>query len=174
MEQSNHQSTPFTPTHFPITLICDNINSPANAGSIFRLADAFGVSEIIFCGCIADITSSRLKRTARSTVNNTPYHFEEDIEKIIFQQKDKAHRLIGIEITSGSMPINDLKVANSKPISIFIGNEKSGLQQLVISQLDVCCHIAMYGTNSSMNVSHATAIALYEITSKINSHTLDL
>lgn len=174
MEQASHHSAPFKGKYFPITIVCDSLSSPANVGSMFRLADAFGVAELIFCGTPVNIKSNRLQRTARNTAEHVPFSFEENIAETLHQQKVKGSHIIGVEITTTSTALATLSVGVNQTVCLVIGNEKSGLQQEVLPLLDACYHIPMYGINSSMNVTHAAAIALYELTSKINNHTLDL
>ncbi len=146
-----------------IVLICDGVTSPANAGGIFRLADAFGVKEIIFCGTSPDLKSNRLKKTARNTIENL--RFRESEHSILELQKlhDQDYVSIALEITSQSKPLDLITFKNFKKIVLVIGNERSGIAEEVIEMCKKAAHITMYGENSSMNVTQATAIALYQI-----------
>ena len=45
-----------------------------------------------------------------------------------------------------------------------IGNERQGVSERILKQVQEVVHIEMFGKNSSMNVAQATAIALYELT----------
>ena len=48
--QLSHNDNRFTNKKHPIIIVCDNINNAPNLGSILRLADAFNVQEVMFCG----------------------------------------------------------------------------------------------------------------------------
>jgi tRNA G18 (ribose-2'-O)-methylase SpoU len=45
-----------------------------------------------------------------------------------------------------------------------LGNERLGVSEQLLKQVQHTAHIEMFGANSSMNVAQATAIALYELT----------
>jgi len=165
--QLSHIEHKFSKKKFSITVICDHLNSPANQGALFRICEAFGVQEIIYFGNTIDITSSRLKRTARSTENTIPYRCVNDISEIISSLKENKSTLLGLEITKYSRSIKEVVIIEDRPITLVIGSEKHGISKTLLEQLDQVLHIPMYGSNSSMNVIQATAIALFQITSKL-------
>ena len=74
--QLTHYNSKFSNTTFPITLVCDGITNSLNIGGIFRLADAFGVKKIIFCGKGISI-DNKVKRTSRATEKIVDYTISE-------------------------------------------------------------------------------------------------
>lgn len=163
MQLTHHHHKPAS--HFKeIILICENISSPANAGSIFRLADAFGVKEIIFCGAQPEVTSSRLRKTARNTEKTIPFSISQSIQKTLTDLHNNSFTSIALEITSDSLSIASIDYSTITKIAVIIGAESIGVTQLTLQQCHKIVHIPMYGTNSSMNVAQATGIALYEFT----------
>ncbi|WP_027392725.1 TrmH family RNA methyltransferase [Aquimarina latercula] len=165
--QLTHETTVFVKKQFPITLICDSVNSPANIGSIFRIADSFGVEQIYFCGQNITIVSKRMERTARSTHKTIPYQHHEHILPLIDNLKLEGYKVVGLEITENSVPVSTKLFSVNDKIALVIGEEKSGISKDVLTKLMKSIHINMYGTNSSMNVATATGIALYEITKQL-------
>ncbi len=147
-----------------IIIVCDHVSGPANAGSIFRLADAFGVQEIIFCGNTPDVTSSRLRKTARNTERTVRFRESGNITTTLANFKEQAFTIIGLEIDSTSIPIANLESKKLHKIVLVIGAESTGISDKTLSQCEIKAHIPMYGINSSMNVAQATGIALYELT----------
>ncbi|MDT0554780.1 TrmH family RNA methyltransferase [Patiriisocius hiemis] len=160
-----HSEYPFSEKKHPITLICDNVISPANVGSLFRICDAFGAEELIFCGTEIDVNSPRLKKTARSTIENTPYKCVENTSGLITKFKENGYLICALEITSESKPVNEFKINEDQKVVLIIGNEKHGISENMLKSSDYCLHIPMYGKNSSMNVTTATAVCLYTIIS---------
>lgn len=154
----------FQTRKFPITLLLDNITGDANIGSIFRLADAFGVSRIIFTGTRPNLDSNRLKKTARNTHNSVSFEFEEDPQDTLRKFRALNYQVVGLEITSNSIPFMELDLDSSSPIVLVAGNERHGISQEVLNFCDKVCHIEMFGENSSMNVAQSVGIALYELT----------
>lgn len=164
--QQAHTTTPFSSRSFPIKVVCDGLQSPANIGSLFRICEAFGVAEIIFCGAEINFESNRLLRTARGTSARLNYRTTSDIELELRKLKTASYLLIGLEITDESKPISTFTDLGTN-IAIVLGNENSGVSSSALNAIDAVYHIEMYGKNSSMNVIHSLGIALYSITQKL-------
>ncbi|MBW1297189.1 TrmH family RNA methyltransferase [Aquimarina litoralis] len=165
--QLNHESTTFIKKQFPITLVCDRVNAPANIGSIFRIADSFGVEHIYFCGEDITVISKRMERTARSTHHFVAYQQNENIIEVLDDLQNKGYQLIGLEITNDSIEVANCNFSKTDKIALIIGEENLGISETVLARLTKSVHINMYGQNSSMNVATATGIALYEITKQL-------
>lgn len=110
----------------------------------------------------------KMAKTSRSTEKYVSYQLSKNILEVIEHYK-RTHLLIGLEITSGSLPLETFAFTTSKPIGLVVGNENSGIGESILKQLDHTLHITMYGQNSSMNAVQATAIALYEITKQFST-----
>ena len=165
--QKTHESTKFEKKRFPVILVLDGIASPANLGSLFRLADAFNIEKIISCGSSIDLESNRLKRTARATVKNVIFEEQDNSEVACMQLKDSGYRILALEIASDSIPIQQANFKEMEKIALILGNERLGISEDLLKMADELLHINMFGENSSMNVTHAAAIALFEITKSL-------
>ena len=76
--QLTHYNSNFKKQKHPITLVCDNITNAPNIGSLFRVADAFGIEEIVFCGNDIPL-GKRMTKTSRSTEKYVSYRIENNI-----------------------------------------------------------------------------------------------
>ncbi len=161
--QHSHSSTPFSQRKHPITLICDGVSGPANIGALFRLCYALGVQQLIFGNADPDLSSSRLRKTARGTEVVVPHETTPDVLQRLQQFKRDGHRLVALEITSQSVPLSEYTHESDVPTVLVIGNERTGISEEILALMDSTFHIEMYGHNSSMNVVQATAIALYQL-----------
>ena len=168
MNQLTHYNSSFRKKKNPITLVCDGITNAPNIGSLFRIADAFGIEELIFCGKNISL-GKRMKRTSRSTENYLKHRIEENTEAVIHDLKESNHFLIALEITKISQELNSFKLNTEKPIALILGHESFGVSESILEQVDATVHINMYGNNSSMNVVQATSITLFELTKQLNS-----
>ncbi len=139
----------------------------ANIGSIFRLADAFNIEKIVFCGTPFNPENNRLKRTARSTLKNVAHEFQENSTVAIKKLKELNYAIFALEITSDSQILNSINFEKESKIVLIIGNERNGIDDSLLEIADKKVHIEMFGNNSSMNVAQATGIALYEITKSL-------
>lgn len=165
--QKTHDTTNFEEKRFPLVLVLDGVSSPANIGSLFRLADAFNIEKIVFCGIELDMNSSRLKRTARATVKNVIFEEHENSEEICQKLKSEGYNILALEIAAESVPVEMENYSGCKKIALVLGNENSGVNNKVLEIADKLLHINMFGKNSSMNVTHAAGIALFEITKSL-------
>lgn len=166
--QLNHTEYLHLKKKFPIYLILDNVNDPVNIGSIFRLADALGVSKIFLCGIDVDISiNKKIKRVSRNTISYVDYCTYESTVNCIEDIKKEDVKVIALEITSKSTSINTYCFDKNVNYAFVIGNEEKGVSQDVLDIVDNSLHIDMYGNNSSMNVSVATGIAVNQCLNKI-------
>jgi tRNA G18 (ribose-2'-O)-methylase SpoU len=166
--QLTHENTYFEKRNFPITLVCDHIFFQQNIGSLFRIGEAFGIEKIIFIGKNISLTPRKINKTSRSTHLQIPHFIlEETVDAIAFLQKEDF-QIIALEITTNSIPIQQLTVAKNQKIALVIGNEIDGISESLLAIAKQITHITMYGNNSSMNVVQATSIALYEISNRLN------
>ncbi|WP_340155558.1 TrmH family RNA methyltransferase [uncultured Winogradskyella sp.] len=166
--QLTHYTSNFKKQKHSILVVCDNVTNAPNIGSLFRIADAFGIEELIFCGAEISI-GKRVSRTSRSTEKYVQHSITENIETQIATLKANNYYLIALEITENSKPLTEFKLKTNQPIALILGDENFGVSETILKQVDAVVHINMYGNNSSMNVVQATSIALYELTKQLNS-----
>lgn len=166
--QLNHYNSTFKKQKFPITLVCDNVTNAPNIGSLFRISDAFGIEEIIFCGSDIEI-GKRTKKTSRATEKYVPFQNNQNITEIITDLKNKNYLCVALEITDKSRPLSKFKLKKNQPIALIIGNENFGISENILDMVHETIHINMYGENTSMNVVQATSITFYEMTKQLQN-----
>ena len=164
--QLTHYNTTFQKCTFPIILVCDNVTNAPNMGSLFRIADAFGVEKLILCGEHIAL-GRKMTKTSRATEKVVPYEISESVSNVVDHLKTQGYQIISLEITSSSQSISSYTFSNEKPIVLVIGDENFGVSEGILKSSDTIIHIDMFGQNSSMNVVQATSIALYEITKQL-------
>ncbi len=152
----------------PLTLILHNIRSVHNVGSIFRTADAAGVSKIFLTG----YTPTPLDRFGRERKDfikvslgaeqSVPWAQAEDIGPILEQLAKDSYQLLALEQSKNSVSLFDFKHTN-KPIALVVGNEVDGVDPHILKMADTVVEIPMYGQKESLNVSVATGIALFTL-----------
>lgn len=143
----------------PVLLVLDGITDPQNLGAIIRTADASGVAGLVVAKRrVSPITAAVHKASAGATANvkiaqvsNLVYAIEElkEMGFWIIGTSEKAEKLY-FEI--------DLNL----PLVIVLGSEGKGISRLVSEKCDFMVAIPMKGYVSSLNVSAAGAILMYE------------
>lgn len=168
MKQLTHYDIINQQKKFPISIVCDAIRTPENIGMCFRVAESFGVSKIYLHESSPSIKNRIVKKTARNTFDQIENEVYVDFDSLMVQLKNEGNCIIGIEITDNSINIQDFDFKSAKKITLLLGSERDGLQN--ISHADAIVSIPMYGRNSSMNVVHSMAIALYEVTNQLEKN----
>jgi len=165
MKQLTHKEIDNSRQKFPITLVCDAIRTPENIGMCFRIADSFGVEKIYLHENSIGLENRKVKKTARNTTEKISNERYSDFRNLIASLKNDKFFVIGLEITSTSTNIQDFDFKKYPKIALVVGSERNGISDIEL--LNESIAIPMYGNNSSMNVIHSLAIALYEITNQL-------
>lgn len=157
-----------------IILILHNIRSAHNVGSIFRSSEGFGVSKIILSGYspypthlgdarlphIARKLTEQIHKTALGAEEMIPFEYQAapDIEAL----KRTGFRIVALEQDHKSIMVNEYNPPDK--IALLLGEEVHGIEAALLAQCDDIIEIPMKGQKESFNVSVATGIALYAIT----------
>ena len=74
-------------------VICDNIRSLENIGSIFRTADALGVLKIFLCGISGKPPHHKISKTALGAEKTIPFEYHKQSWRLIEKLRKKKNRL---------------------------------------------------------------------------------
>ncbi len=146
-----------------IVIVCDNVELPVNAGSILRLADAFGVREVIFCGNHPAIPGRKVNKVARNVIKALNIKTNAICVEQLHDLQSKGYELVAVEITQKSHNLRTSTFRKNSKCALIVGGEIRGISNEVLELCARAVHIPMKGQNLSMNLSSALAIALYEV-----------
>lgn len=135
-----------------------------NVGSLFRISDALGVEKIYLSGDTPTPPNNKIRKTSRSTEKYVPYESAENPIELIEQLKQQNYQIVALEITSDSVPLQELQLKETQKVCLVIGSENTGVSKELLTASDITTHIPMLGHNSSMNVATACGIAVYGLT----------
>ena len=169
--QLTHDNHHPTNQKLPFCFLAHDIDDPLNIGSLFRIGDALGVAKIFLTGNSAVPPNPKIKKTSRSTERHVDYEFTEEPLGVFNRLKESGYQIISLEITSTSLDIRELVIQPSDRICLILGAENKGVNQTLLNHSDLTIHIPMQGTNSSMNVANAAAIASFEISKGLAAAT---
>lgn len=151
-------------------VLIDNLRSIHNTASIFRTADAAGVSEIVLCGTTPQPTDkwgrdnpafTKVSLGAEKTVS---WKYVESSMSAIKTYKDTGYKILALEQAPSSQ--NIFKYKASEPQVLVVGPERTGMSSEVLKMCDTILEIPMFGKKESLNVSVAFGIAIYALTVK--------
>ena len=144
-----------------VHVICDSIRSLYNVGSIFRTADALGVSKIWLCGITGTPEQSGLKKVSLGAEDAVEWEHVDQAWRVVEKLKKQGFKIVGLELTKNSQNIKLFKP--EYPLALIVGNEVDGVSAPLLNRCDQVIHIPMKGIKESLNVSVAYGIATYEI-----------
>lgn len=151
-----------------IYLILHNIRSAENVGSIFRSADAFGVSKI-YCTGYTPLPVDRFGRkrhdVAKAALGAEGFiEWEHTTSPSLLIKRLKKERVPVIALEQAPRAIALEKFKAPECFALLLGNEVKGVPQNLLGECDNVVHIPMHGKKGSLNVAVAAGIALFSLT----------
>jgi len=149
----------------PTALLLHNIRSAHNVGSIFRTADAAGVSAIYLSGYTPTPTDrfgrpqKEIAKTALGAELTIPWWHAATPTSFIKQLKKEGWRIVGIEQDTRAVDYRTLTL--DRPTLFMLGNEVKGISLALRKQCDEIIEIPMHGKKESLNVGVAAGIVLF-------------
>lgn len=143
-----------------LVLVLDGVTDPHNLGACLRSADAAGATALVTPkDRAADITAT-VRKVASGATSTVPLVRVTNLARTLTALKDAGVWIYGTAGDAGeSLFARDL----TGPVAIVMGAEGHGLRRLTRERCDVLVHLPMAGEVSSLNVSVATGICLFEV-----------
>lgn len=136
------------------------IGNPGNLGTILRTVDAVGGNGVILVGDTTDPYHPNAVRASVGTLFRLPIVQTSRIETMM--DWARAHG-VSVVTTSARATQEHWQAIYPSPLLLLFGNEGRGLPQEVITQGNLAVRIPMHGGASSLNVSVAAGVLLYEV-----------
>ena len=152
-----------------IILILDNIRSRENVGSIFRTADAVGISKIYLCGITPTPPHEKISKTALGAEKWVPWEYCRETWRLLKKLRADGIWLIALEQIKEGEDIFKHDFSKDKKIALVVGNEVRGISPKILKYCDEGVSIPMFGRKESLNVSVAVGVAVYQIRREVRS-----
>jgi len=143
----------------PLLLVLDGVEDPRNLGAILRTADAAGVHGVIIPERRAAGMSETVSKTAAGAVEHVALVKVVNIVNTLEELKEAGIWIAGAE-ADGDMEHWDADF--SQPLALVLGGEDRGVRRLVRERCDFLVSLPLRGKISSLNVSVAAGVLLYE------------
>ena len=142
-----------------LIVVADGLRTPENMGSVLRLAGNFNAQKTIFVSEEAkDFRNYKINRTA-SGGEKTNWKIVESVDELI-NEIPADYQLVAIETTDDAINIFDFQFPEK--ITLIVGSEVNGIQNELIDKADYKVYIPLPGPVSSLNVTHALSVAMFE------------
>jgi 23S rRNA (guanosine2251-2'-O)-methyltransferase len=149
----------------PFILILDEIEDPQNLGALIRTAECAGVQGVVVPKHKAASINQTVVKTSAGASEHMLAAKVTNVAVTIDELKKKGIWVIG---TDANAEKNYTDIDYTGPIAIVVGNEGKGIRQLVKEKCDFIVKIPLYGKISSLNVSVAGALIMYEVVRQRN------
>jgi 23S rRNA (guanosine2251-2'-O)-methyltransferase len=143
----------------PLIVVLDGIEDPQNVGAIIRTVDAAGANGVIRQTRHAAPLAGAAAKASAGAVHHVPVADVVNIARALEDLKTLGIWSVGLD-AAAETPYYGLDL--TIPIALVVGAEGRGLRRLVRERCDFVAAIPMAGHVSSLNVSAAAAIVLFE------------
>ncbi len=143
----------------PLLLILDKVTDVRNFGAISRTAECAGVDAIIIPKRESAQINGDAIKTSTGALHRIPVCKVDNLTDTVFFLKDSGIKIVACtEKTDDTIYDSDYK----NPIAIIMGSEEKGISNQLLKVSDYKAKIPLAGEISSLNVSVAAGIVLYE------------
>ena len=143
----------------PFILVLDGVTDPHNLGAILRSADAAGVHAVVSPKDRSVKLTSVVRKVACGAAESVPFITITNLARTLRELQDAGVWVVG---TAGETETTIYQADFKGPLAIVLGAEGEGLRRLTRETCDSLVKIPMFGSVSSLNVSVAAGICLFE------------
>jgi 23S rRNA (guanosine2251-2'-O)-methyltransferase len=149
-----------------LLVVLDQVTDPHNVGAIMRSAAAFGADGVVTTERHAPGETAALAKSAAGALDLVPLVRVGNLARALADLKEAGYRCIGVD-SAAERGIDEVQVPERR--ALVLGAEGSGMRRLTRDSCDELARIPMaaraYGGGAleSLNVSNATAVALYAL-----------
>lgn len=154
-------------TKLGLVLILPNVRSVHNVGSIFRTADAAGVSKIYLTGYTPrpidqfGRVNKALAKVALGAEKTVLWEYLASASALVAKLKKAGTKIIALEQAPNSVNYRQFKATS--PVALILGEEVAGIEPKLLKLADQIIEIPMQGEKESLNVAVAAGIAIYAL-----------
>ncbi len=149
----------FTRELHPLVLVLDRITDVRNFGAICRSAESMGAGTIVVPEAGGAMIHSDAMRASAGALGRVTICREHNLKVALEYLSESGFLVVGsTEKATENLFDHDL----NRPVCLILGSEETGISKEYLRRCDVLLRIPMIGKTSSLNVSIAAAIMMYE------------
>ncbi|MDY4315025.1 23S rRNA (guanosine(2251)-2'-O)-methyltransferase RlmB [Pectobacterium actinidiae] len=143
----------------PFLLILDGVTDPHNLGACLRNADGAGVHAVIVPRDRSAQLNATVKKVACGAAETVPVISVTNLARTMRLLQERNIWIVG---TAGEADHTLYQSKLTGPLALVMGAEGEGMRRLTREHCDELISIPMAGSVSSLNVSVATGVCLFE------------
>lgn len=145
----------------PLVLVVDNLRSAFNVGSIFRIAECFGVSHLYLCGYTATPEQEKLKKAAMGTDSLQSWSWDAHAKDRLERLRGEGYRIFALETSDAAKSMQGFSFPK-EPTALVFGNERFGIENNLLDLCEEVIEIPCQGRKNSLNVAVSLGVTCYE------------
>lgn len=143
-----------------LLLILDGIQDPHNLGACLRSADAAGAYAVVVPRHGAAGMGPTVSKVAAGAAEFLPFAAVPNIGRVLSWLTEYGVLVVG---TSDAAQTSLFEAELAGPLALVMGEEHRGLRKKIEERCDLLVALPMHGSVSSLNVSVACGICLFEV-----------
>lgn len=143
----------------PLAVVLDGVEDPRNLGAILRTVECVGAHGIFIPERRAVGLTETVAKAAAGALERVRVARVQNLVRLMDELKERGIWMVG---TSGDADLDYTEWDWNTPCALIFGSEGAGLHRLVREHCDVLVRIPVRGNISSLNVSVAAGVVLYE------------
>jgi len=152
---------------YSLLVVLDGVEDPHNLGAILRTADAVGANGVVIPERRAAGVTGTVAKASAGASEHLPIAKVTNISRTLEDLKEKNVWTVGLD-ERGKQTYDSIDY--NVDCAIVLGAEGKGLHDLVARKCDFLVSIPMLGKVSSLNVSVAAGVVLYEVVRQRGKH----
>ncbi|WP_100658691.1 23S rRNA (guanosine(2251)-2'-O)-methyltransferase RlmB [Alteromonas flava] len=144
----------------PLLLVLDGVTDPHNIGACLRTADAAGVTAMIVPKDKSGGLTPTARKVAVGAAESMPFIQVTNLARTLKHLQQRGIWIVG---TAGEAEQLIYQQDMTGPMALVMGAEGKGMRRLTREHCDSLVKLPMAGSVSSLNVSVATGVCLFEI-----------
>ena len=143
----------------PLLLVLDGVTDPHNLGACMRTADAAGAHAVIVPKDKSATLNATVRKVACGAAEVIPLVAVTNLARTLEKLQQRGLWIVG---TAGEAEQELYQQDMTGPIVLVMGAEGKGMRRLTREHCDYLVKLPMAGSVSSLNVSVATGVCLFE------------
>jgi tRNA G18 (ribose-2'-O)-methylase SpoU len=143
----------------------NRITSPENVGSLARLAAGLGFKSLIYDYETCDPLNRRSIRVSTGNIFSLNIYKSHSYNEFLTHAKESE--VVALELHERSLNLYESRWYDTQKLCFIVGGEGPGVHPVLLDRADKIVHVPQIPGFSSLNVSHAAAIAMSLRLSKV-------
>ena len=144
----------------PFIVMLDGITDVRNFGAIARTCECAGADAIVIPTHDSVSVNADAVKTSAGALHHLPVCRESSVLSAVKQLKDSGYQIVAV---TEKAQINYTLADYTTPVALVLGSEDKGISPEVLRICDTYVSIPMFGKISSLNVSVAAGVTIYEV-----------